>query len=179
MKKSIIILSLLSIILLGSLEIDTFETNEKTYNTKNNGFKIKQIGHKDSTTIIIKESGELLINNKEIKLDANSEFLTREYYFGLKEIRKKAIKIGIEGGKIGLNGTGLGLKAIMKLPLLLLGEDKYEEAIEKEAEKLEAKAEKLELKADSLESDINKLEIIEKELAKKIPELKKLIWFSK
>ena len=54
--------------------------------------------------------------------------------------------IGIEGGKIGLAGAGLGLKAVAGVFKLLTpgyDEDDLERDMEHEAEKLEKKAEKI------------------------------------
>jgi len=176
MKKIIITIFLMTVTLIGAIEINVIENNGKIYKAKHNSFKIFQSGNRGSNTIIITKDGKLSIDDNEVQLPEKSKILVKEYYSQLLEIRNIALKIGKEGGEIGLSGAVLGLKAIIKLPLLFLGEDKYEEAIEHEAEKLEAKSEKLELKADELEKYVEQLEIIENKLTMKVPELRDIEW---
>jgi hypothetical protein len=129
--------------------------------------------------IEITENYELIVNDNEIKLDAEQRELVKEYHTLVYGIVDEAVQIGLEGGKIGLAGAGMGLKAlggVFKLLLSSYDEDDLENEMEREEAKIEQRAEELEERANELEEKVEDMEDVFDEMFETIPELRELDW---
>ncbi len=158
-------------------DFSDFHCNDKTYKFKDNYIVIfDKDFHREE--IIITDKNELIINDRHVKIDGKSKKILRKYYNELCYIREEAIDIGLEGAKIGLSGAKLGVKAVLSLPLLLIdGEDKYEEKIERASEKIEERGEELEYLGEKLGERTDDLEDLEDKLQDRVEELDDIYWF--
>ncbi|MEZ5360459.1 MAG: DUF2884 family protein [Candidatus Zixiibacteriota bacterium] len=129
--------------------------------------------------VMINEEYELFVNGTKIPLTPEQQVEVQLFHEQTHKVIAEAINIGIEGGKIGLAGAGLGLKAVAGVFKLLLpgydGDD-LEEDMEREAEKLEKKAEVLESRADKLEELAQDAEDTFNNMLEDIPALAELNW---
>ncbi len=129
--------------------------------------------------VVINDDYELYVNGKLIETTPEQKEMVELFHTQVYKIIDGAIDIGIEGGKIGIAGAGLGLKAIVGVIKMLhpdYDEDDLERDMEREAGKLEAKAEKLEKRAEKLEELAEDAEDTFNDMLEEIPALKELDW---
>jgi len=134
----------------------------------------------DNITLKITRSGDLYMNNQQIRTSKRGRKLLQEFNHQMRELIHSAGEIGLEAGKIGVEGAHIASSAISGLMEVLFTEqtiDDLDKELEKEAAKIEAKAKKLEKKAKKIEQKAEDLEDLQAELKQQIAELDELEWF--
>lgn len=143
--------------------------------------------------IKITETGDLFIDDNEIKTTAEDKILLIEFYKKTELIYQKAlaignagIKVGKEGAKLGGKGAMMGLKAVAGVIKMMATFDSdsfeammNEEAaiMDKEAAVIDKMAAKIEKKADDLEKYTLTLNKDIDQMKKSIKELSSKKWF--
>ena len=178
-----LIIILMSIGLLAHWDCDhdcnhsTFNMEERDYDFEDDCLYIYNREDCDEYIKITSEP-ELFVNGELIEITYSERRILRKYYYGIREIRDRAIDLGCDGAKLGLKGAVVGLKAVANIPLVLFGDvDRFEERIENETDRIEIEAEKLEKRGEEIEKLADKIEEYEDKLKIRIIELDDLDWY--
>lgn len=190
MKKFFILTAILAILLIipagvlaeesysySPFEGHTFHVDEISVNVDDGDIIIYNEFTDDE--VIVNSHYELLVNDRTVELSPSQKAQVRLFHEQTRKVIDEAVAIGLEGGKIGIAGAGLGLKAVAGVFRLLLpnyDEDDLERDMEDEAEKLEKKAKVLEDRADELENIAADAEDTFNDMLIDIPALADLNW---
>jgi len=195
MKSLTLILALTVLIYPSSFATETVFHGHSTHHYSHSDIDCHNDGisyHIDDGTIVITHDGadfceieiteecELYIDGDLIKTNAEGKRLLQEYYDQASELTDAAVRIGLEGAKIGADGAILGIQAVASVAKLLRSDydtDDLEREMEMKSAKIEAKAERLEEKAEAIEDSAEELEELSDQLKDEIPELEELEWF--
>lgn len=185
MKKVAILLMIVTLLAGGlfaygndrHIDFNSIDCNGRNYEFEDDCIYIYNDDyHRDY--IKITEDLELYINGREIETNYFDRRILDEYYDGLREIREMAKELGYDGAKLGLKGAVVGIKAVAKIPMIILGKsDEFEKSIEQETEKIEREAEEIEERGEEIEKMADEVDDCEYKLKKRIEELDDLGWF--
>lgn len=155
----------------------TFQVDEISVNV--NDDEITLYNEFTDDEVIITRKYELIVNDQQIELSPEQKEQVRLFHGQTLKVIDELVNIGLEGGKIGIAGAGLGIKAVAGVFRLLLpgyDEDDLEADMDREADKLEKKAEVLEKRADKLEDIAADAEETFNAMLQDIPALAELNW---
>ncbi len=136
--------------------------------------------HRRDGRVEIRSDHSLVVDGREVAVDASARELTGAYYDLVDSIYREAKRIGGEGAKVGVQGAKVGLRAVAGVFRMVLPDydsNDLERDIEKEKIKLEDRAQRLEARAERLEDKVHELEGLHDDLKDSVPELGELEWF--